>query len=441
MNRLYNLLCIFVCLTVTLANVERLYVNDKLIRLEPLNDDHLNYIRALEENENLDFWTEIISADQPVDVHIAEKDFDRYVSEFKQQSLPFQIINDNIQLMIDEEQNALAFDLLSRQLKSRIFGQERADIVGTYASYNDMVTFLQEKATADPSRVKVINIGQTSQGRTINAIQLSYNPSSTRNIWFDCGIHAREWITPATCIWIVDKLISDYANNDATVKGILDYWNVYVAPSLNPDGYEFSRTTGNRLWRKSRNANAGSTCIGVDLNRNYPRAWMTGGASNNPCSDTFAGRSAGSEIETVGVVNFLLSKVGTWDMYMSFHSYGQWWFTPYGYNTSYPADYSKQMSVAQLGANAITAVNNRRYALGTVSRLLYVASGSTVDWAYDVLKCRFSYTIELPPTQAESSTGFVLPPAQAPGVCDETYTGMKVFLDAVKKEVQSSSSG
>lgn len=42
---------------------------------------------------------------------------------------------------------------------------------------------------------------------------------------------------------------------------------------------------------------------------------------------------------------------------------------------------------------------------------------------------------------AESSTGFVLPPAQAPGVCSETYAGMKVFLDAVKKEVQSSSSG
>lgn len=28
------------------------------------------------------------------------------------------------------------------------------------------------------------------------------------------------------------------------------------------------------------------------------------------------------------------------------------------------------MSVAQLGANAITAVNNRRYTLGTVARLL-----------------------------------------------------------------------
>jgi len=37
------------------------------------------------------------------------------------------------------------------------------------------------------------------------------------------------------------------------------------------------------------------------------------------------GKSAASEIETQNVVNFLQSKIGTWDMYMSFHSYGQWW--------------------------------------------------------------------------------------------------------------------
>jgi hypothetical protein len=30
-----------------------------------------------------------------------------------------------------------------------------------------------------------------------------------------------------------------------------------------------------------------------------------------------------------------------------------------------------------------------------------IASGSTVDWAYDVLKIRFSFTMELPPTQSK----------------------------------------
>ena len=191
MIRLCHLLCIFVYLGARWTNAERLYVHDKLVRLEPVTEEHMNYLRALEEHENLDFWTEAMSPGQPIDVHITEKDFDKYISEFKQYSLPYQVLNDDIQTMIDEEQKALAEDLLHRQLKSRFLGEPRADIVGTYVSYADMITFLQEKAAADPSRVKVVDIGKTSQGRTINAIQLSYNPSSTRNIWFDCGIHAR----------------------------------------------------------------------------------------------------------------------------------------------------------------------------------------------------------------------------------------------------------
>ena len=41
----------------------------------------------------------------------------------------------------------------------------------------------------------------------------------------------------------------------------------------------------------------------------------------------------------------------------------------------------------------------------------------------------------------EASTGFILPPDQAPGVCDETYIGMKVFLNGVKKEVETTLNG
>jgi hypothetical protein len=38
----------------------------------------------------------------------------------------------------------------------------------------------------------------------------------------------------------------------------------------------------------------------------------------------------------------------------------------------------------------------------------------------------------------ESSTGFVLPVALAPGVCRETYIGMKVFMAEVKQDVLTS---
>ena len=46
--------------------------------------------------------------------------------------------------------------------------------------------------------------------------------------------------------------------------------------------YEYTRTN-NRYWRKNRSKNAGSNCIGVDLNRNWGYKWGGMGASTNPC--------------------------------------------------------------------------------------------------------------------------------------------------------------
>ena len=48
---------------------------------------------------------------------------------------------------------------------------------------------------------------------------------------------------------MVEKLIEDYNNNDAAVQDLLNYWTVYISPSLNPDGRR--RTHGLRMHRFS----------------------------------------------------------------------------------------------------------------------------------------------------------------------------------------------
>ena len=37
--------------------------------------------------------------------------------------------------------------------------------------------------------------------------------------------------------------------------------------------------------------------------------------------------------------------------------------------------------------------------------------------------------------------GFILPPDQAPSVCNETYIGMKVLMNEIKKEVKMTLNG
>jgi len=59
--------------------------------------------------------------------------------------------------------------------------------------------------------VKVI--GQTYEERNINMVSISLNPTQTSSdkpaILMDCGIHAREWVSPAFCLYAIDRLVEE----------------------------------------------------------------------------------------------------------------------------------------------------------------------------------------------------------------------------------------
>lgn len=249
MNRL-----IFFIFFILAIESEQFYFNDKLVRLQPQTIKHVQYLQYLQLNTSLDFWTDTLLPNKSVDIHIPAKDYDQYVSQFQGKGLLFQVLVDDLQAIIDDEQQRVEENRLNRFFQSRAAGKLRANIVGTYATYDDMMTYLQEKADANPNFIQVVNLGRTYENRELKGIALQFNPSAERNIWIDCGIHARgrtknflihhesvsysllEWITPATCIWMIDTFIKEYQNNDPITRELLNFWNVYVVPSLNPDG-------------------------------------------------------------------------------------------------------------------------------------------------------------------------------------------------------------
>ena len=62
-------------------------------------------------------------------------------------------------------------------------------------------------------------------------------------MWIDAGIHAREWIAPATLSYILMELVENYKNH----ADLIDKLDWYILPIVNPDGYAFTNSTGRHL--------------------------------------------------------------------------------------------------------------------------------------------------------------------------------------------------
>ena len=115
--------------------------------------------------------------------------------------------------------------------------------------------------------------------------------------------HAREWITPEMVRRLLDLYLTDYGTDDR-ITDLVDDTELWFVPVANPDGYDYTFTDGQRLWRKNLRDNDGDGEIavgdGVDLNRNSATRWGydNEGSSPNPASETYRGPSPASEPET-----------------------------------------------------------------------------------------------------------------------------------------------
>lgn len=411
--------------SVAVASSEKFsFTGYQLLQLAPKNDDQHKLVASMEENDTeFDLW-KVHSETGKVDVLLSPSLITKYTQLFEYFGIEFKVLESNIQKKIDEQEKSMT--------QSR--AKDSKSIIFKYARYSEILNFIDDTVNANSDLASSYIAGTTHENRQLKVIKLKApNPSTSKAVWIDCGIHAREWVTPATCVYIIDQLVKEYRANEA--GNVLSKYEVHILPLHNADGYEYSQTTY-RLWRKNRSPNAGSSCIGTDLNRNYDYGWMTGGASNNPCSDTYAGLTQNSEKETIAIQAAINAKAGQWDAFLNIHSYGNWWLVPYGNSyTVRPSNYNDLMAKGEIGAAAIKAYKNQGqiYKVGTSADLLYINSGSSKDWARGTANIPYAYVLELRPGsgQADSQYGFTLPEDRMPLVAPETFAGIKAFLNSI----------
>jgi carboxypeptidase T len=130
------------------------------------------------------------------------------------------------------------------------------------------------------------------------------------------------------CLHIVDRLTSG--------SDFVSSREIYVVPSLNPDGSTFDISGGEyQGWRKNRQPNSDGT-VGTDPNRNFAYKWgCCGGSSTSPSAEDYRGPSAASAPEVAALQAFVDSRVvgGTQQIkgHIDFHTFSELVLWPFGH--------------------------------------------------------------------------------------------------------------
>ncbi|MCX8080855.1 MAG: M14 family zinc carboxypeptidase [Bacteroidia bacterium] len=220
------------------------------------------------------------------------------------------------------------------------------------------------------------------EGRPIYYVKISDNPNVDENeteILYTSIHHAREPMSMTQLIFFMWYILENY-NTDPDIKYLVDNAELFFIPCLNPDGYEYNKTTnpnGGGMFRKNRRLNADNT-YGVDLNRNYGYMWGIDnlGSSPTPSAQTYRGTGPFSEPETQAIRHFCLNRQFVHGL--NAHSYSNLLIYPWGYQYSFYTPDSAWFN----DQSDFMCVENR-YTYGTADQtVMYIVNGSSDDWMY-----------------------------------------------------------
>ncbi|MCK6603779.1 MAG: immune inhibitor A [Ignavibacteriaceae bacterium] len=310
--------------------------------------------------------------------------------------------NSRASLTEAEKQNIIADSKMNFGVEGLTFGS-----MGGYLTLSEVYQKLDSMKILFPNIItSKIQIGTTLENRPMYAVKISDNPDINENepgVLYTALTHAREPGGMMTVMYYMYWLLENYGTNPQATY-LVNNRQVYFIPVVNPDGYEYNRSTnpnGGGMWRKNRKNNGGS--YGVDLNRNFgpENYWNSpyGGSSTSPSADDYRGTAPFSEPESQVIRDFLVGK--NIKSSLNYHTYSNILIYPYGWNPNVKTP----DSLAFLEyAQDMTAWNGYEY--GTADELLYPVRGVFDDYYYDGNIPAHGKIFSMTPEVGSSTDGF-----------------------------------
>ncbi|GBP39104.1 Carboxypeptidase D [Eumeta japonica] len=171
-----------------------------------------------------------------------------------------------------------------------------------YVAYEELKETLKRLEKSHPELAKVFSIGQSVKGRELLVIQITDGVNVTHPgrpaFKYVANMHGDETVGRQLVIYLAEYLLLNYGKEERVTKLVRDT-DIYLMPSLNPDGFEISVEgsceSPNSLGGRNNARN-------VDLNRDFPDQFD----KNRSIEDAYI--YDGRQPETVAMIKWIRSK-------------------------------------------------------------------------------------------------------------------------------------
>ena len=234
----------------TSASAYKSYSNHQLWRLTVNNNNQLQKLIDFSRTAykfDINFWSDEFRVDSPVDISIAPESMAKF-QEFlatDDMQVKYDVIISDIGGMIEGQQ--LVHKLKPSTFTANDFAYDK------YHTIEEIHAWIDQMVQAYPDLATSFVVGQSYEKRDLKGLKISSNKTAVKldgtpvnkkkAIWWDGGIHAREWISPATNIFLAYSLLSNYSHS-AEITKIVDQFDIYVLPVFNVDGYAYTWSNG-----------------------------------------------------------------------------------------------------------------------------------------------------------------------------------------------------
>ncbi|KRX38372.1 Carboxypeptidase A2, partial [Trichinella murrelli] len=346
----------------------------KVFRITPNSTVQLHFLKHLWKNAyryKADFWSVPRKVDDAVDVMVHPDNRRRFENLLNQKTMNYFVSVDDVQKLIER------LEVTKPKEASRFWKHDHRSNSGPYFNFHqfhnisEINGYLYSVQQRYPDITKLHVIGYTHENRPILTIQIGYplNYNKNKAIWVDAGMHAREWASQTSAVYLIFK---------------------------------------------------------VDLNRNFDFYWGGAGSSNFPCEDTYGGKESFSEPESRAIRDFVWQRREEIRAFITIHTYSQLWIHPYSHKRkSYPSDLADLRETAIKATEALKRLYGTVFKVGSGADLLYPSAGGSDDWAKYAAKIKY-----LRPDE-DRRYGFIVDPDQVLPIARETWEGIKVVADKV----------